>query len=438
MDLFMSVVNFVVNNIFSQAAILLGLIALIGLLIQRKSASDCISGTFKTIMGLLILSAGCGVIIGSLEYFNAWFSAAVGVEGVVASMETMYAVTMEAGALARDITLAYAGIYVVNIILARLTKFKYIFLNGEAPLYFSMVGVLFGEGVFGMSPAASVIMSMVIGGAFTVLLPASAQPFIRKITGGDEIAYAHTSTLGCVFAGLVGKLVGDPEKSTEDIKISPKLSFLSDTYLAIGTIMIPLYIIVALLAGSDVVAESAGSMNYIMFAILQGITFCVGIYILLSGVSLLISELVPAFSGIAEKLVPGAVPALDCPVIYTYAPNAVIFGFIFTTIGSFLGMLIWPMLGLPVVIPGGLACFFAGGASAVFANATGGFRGTVIACTLHGLLLSLLAAVVAPFINTIVIEGMPALTAYTLSESDTPILGLLYQFIGTPIAGLLH
>lgn len=438
MDVFMSILGFIVNNIFSQAAILIGIFALVGLIIQKKSLSDCVSGAFKTIMGMLILGAGCGVIIGSLEHFNAWFSAAVGSDGVVASMETMYAVTMGAGALARDITLAYAGIYVVNIILARITPFKYIFLNGEAPLYFSMVGVLFGEGVFGMGSAPAVIMSMLIGGAFTVLLPAAAQPIMRKITGGNEIAYAHTSTLGCVFTGLISKLVGDPENSTEDIKISPKLSFLSDTYLAIGTIMIPLYIVIAVLAGRDVVAESAGSMNYIMFAIIQGITFCVGIYILLSGVSLLISELVPAFSGIAEKVVPGAIPALDCPVIYTYAPNAVVFGFIFTTIGSFIGMLIWPLFGLPVVIPGGLACFFAGGASAVFANATGGRRGTIIACTLHGLLLSFLAALIAPYISTIVMEGLPSLTAYTLSESDTPILGLLYQFIVGPIASLFH
>lgn len=45
---------------------------------------------------------------------------------------------------------------------------------------------------------------------------------------------------------------------------------------------------------------------------------------------------------------------------------------------------------------------------------------------------------IAPYISTIVMEGLPSLTAYTLSESDTPILGLLYQFIGGPIASLFH
>lgn len=53
MDVFMSILGFIVNNIFSQAAILIGIFALVGLIIQKKSLSDCVSGAFKTIMGNL-------------------------------------------------------------------------------------------------------------------------------------------------------------------------------------------------------------------------------------------------------------------------------------------------------------------------------------------------------------------------------------------------
>ena len=163
-------------------------------------------------------------------------------------------------------------------------------------------------------------------------------------------------------------MTGDPSKSTEDTKISTKLSFLQDTYLAVGSVMIPLYILMAILAGPEVVAEASGGKNYIVFAIMQGITFCVGLFILLTGVRLLIAELVPAFAGIAKKIVPGARPALDCPVLFTYAPNAIVYGFIFTTVGTIIGMFLWPLFGLPMVIPGIMSNFFAGGTAAIFAT----------------------------------------------------------------------
>lgn len=77
--------------------------------------------------------------------------------------------------------------------------------------------------------------------------------------------------------------------------------------------MVPLYVLMAILAGPEVVAEAAGDKNYIVYAVLQGITFCVGLFILLTGVRLLIAELVPAFAGIAEKVVPGCAPRAGLP-----------------------------------------------------------------------------------------------------------------------------
>lgn len=87
--------------------------------------------------------------------------------------------------------------------------------------------------------------------------------------------------------------------------------FLQDTYLSVMVVMVPLYIITAAFAGSE--AVDTGSQNYLMYAFLQSIQFVVGIYVLLAGVRLLLGEIVPAFRGIAMKLVPGAIPALDCP-----------------------------------------------------------------------------------------------------------------------------
>ena len=117
---------------------------------------------------------------------------------------------------------------------------------------------------------------------------------------------------------------------------------------------------------------------------------------------MLLAEIVPAFQGISMKLVPNSVPALDCPVLFPYAPNAVIFGFVFTTIGSIIGMFLTPVFGLPMVLPGVLSNFFAGG-------------------TAHGIFITFLPAMLSPmladigFINT------------TCTDVDTVVTGFLFM-----------
>lgn len=43
---------------------------------------------------------------------------------------------------------------------------------------------------------------------------------------------------------------------------------------------------------------------------------------------MMLAEIVPAFRGIATKLAPGSVPAMDIPLIFPYGPNALLLGFL--------------------------------------------------------------------------------------------------------------
>ncbi|MEG0359939.1 MAG: PTS transporter subunit IIC, partial [Anaerorhabdus sp.] len=195
-------------------------------------------------------------------------------------------------------------------------------------------------------------------------------------------------------------------------------------------VMVPFYVVTALFAGPEFCAQFSGSTNYVVHAFLQAMQFVVGIYVLMSGVRLLLAEIVPAFRGIAMKLVPDAIPALDCPVLFPYAPNAVILGFVSTTIGSILGMFLFPMFGLPMILPGMLTNFFAGGCAGIFGNAAGGRRGCIISGILHGLFITLLPAILAPmlgdigFINT------------TCTDVDTIAAGLFYGWLLKPLFGI--
>ena len=96
--------------------------------------------------------------------------------------------------------------------------------------------------------------------------------------------------------------------------------------------------------------------NYLMQSFTQGLQFGVAVAVILFGVRTILGELVPAFQGIAAKVVPGAIPALDAPIVFPYAQNAVLVGFIFSFIGGLVGLALaaWlgPTFGVALILPG--------------------------------------------------------------------------------------
>lgn len=129
---------------------------------------------------------------------------------------------------------------------------------------------------------------------------------------------------------------------------------------------------------------------------------------MLQGVRMLIAEIVPAFQGIAEKLVPGAIPALDVPVIFPYAPNALLIGFIVAMVTSIATILITGSMGIfpTVVIPLISTCFFEIGCAAIVGNATGGVRGAVVGAAVSGIIAVLLVGFGAYFFNNTIQSWM--------------------------------
>ncbi|MDN6615306.1 MAG: PTS sugar transporter subunit IIC, partial [Enterococcus sp.] len=409
------------------ASITIALIAMLGLVLQKKSAGQVISGTLKTLLGFQVLSAGSSIIVGSLTYFGEIFTAGFHMQGIIPSIEAINGQAMNELGLGRDIALTFLGIFIVNILIARFTKWKYIFLTGQAILWMATMTTVFGY-FSGLRGLVLIVVGSIVGAIFAVAMPAIAQPIIRKITGSNDIALGHFCTIGYMFEAGVAYIFGERgenKKSIEDINLPKSFEFLQDTYLSVMVVMVPLYIVTAAFAGSGV--GDHGAQHYLMFAFLQAIQFVVGVYVLLSGVRLLLGEIVPAFRGIAMKLVPNAIPALDCPVFFPYSPNAVILGFITTTIGTIIAMFILPTFGLAMILPGMLTNFFAGGTAGIFGNAVGGRRGAIIGGIAHGFFITLLPALLVTIFNQM---GFVNATA---TDVDTVAAALLYAWILSPI-----
>ncbi|QAS51417.1 PTS ascorbate transporter subunit IIC [Halobacillus litoralis] len=410
-------IDLIMKDILGTPAILVGLFALVGLLVQRKNSGDVVSGTLKTVMGFVILGAGANVLVQSLGQFSSMFDKAFAVDGVIPNNEAIVALAQESFGTETAMIMLFGMI--VNILLARFSPFKYIFLTGHHTMFMAcLIAVILSTG--GFSGATLIIFGSVILGALMVLSPAMLQPFTRKVTGSDDFAVGHFGSIGYLVASLVGKTVGKGSKSTEEIKVPKSLSFLRDTSVSVSLTMVILFFVVAGAAGpSFVESELSGGQNFMVFAFMQGLTFAAGVYIILAGVRMLLGEIVPAFKGIADKIVPNAKPALDCPAIFPFASNAVIIGFLFSFIAGLVSMLFLPLLGLKVIVPGLVPHFFTGAAAGVFGNATGGRRGAVIGSMANGIMISFLPALLLPVLGSLGFQGT------TFGDADFGLVGIV-------------
>lgn len=154
-------------------------------------------------------------------------------------------------------------------------------------------------------------------------------------------------------------------------------------------------------------------------SVLQAATFSAGVFIILAGVRVVLGEIVPAFKGISEKLVKNAVPALDVPMTFTFAPNAVLIGFISSFVGGLIGMGIMILAGTTIIIPGIVAHFMTGGATGVIGNGQGGRRGAIIGSFVNGLAITFLPLFLLPVL------GDMGLVNSTYSDADFGVAGIL-------------
>lgn len=412
----MAFLKFLVNEILSQPAVLVGLMTAIGLIALRESFSKVISGTLKSIMGFVILGAGAGVLIGSLNNLGPIIQEGFNIQGVIPNNEAIVAIAQKT--FGKETALIMGFGFIANLIFARFTPLKYVFLTGHHTFFMAALlsAVL---GTAGLSGVPLVIIGSTILGFLMVLMPALAQPFMREITGSDDIALGHFGTFGYIAAGYTAKAVGNPKSSTEDVKVPKSLSFLKDSLLSTALTMVIIFLIVCLKAGSEVVDKYSGGQSIFMFSLMQGITFAAGVSIVLAGVRMILAEIIPAFKGIADKIVPDAKPALDCPVTFTYAPTAVTIGFLSSFVGGIVGMFLLKPLGLAVIIPGLVPHFFCGATAGVFGNAVGGKRGAIIGAFVHGLIITFLPALLLPVL------GELGFANTTFGDADFGVVGII-------------
>lgn len=425
MDAFISTLIDIAKN----PAILVALIALLGLLLQKKSVSDVVKGTLKTLVGFLVLTGGAGIIVASLTPFGAMFQYAFNVHGVVPNNEAIVAVALQEYGTTTALIMLLGML--VNILIAAFTVFKHIFLTGHHTLYMAcMLAVIFT--VAGFEGFWLILVGALSLGAIMSLSPYILQRYMGDITGQkDGVGLGHFGGGGYWLSGFVGQLLrGKKDRSevvsTEDVKFPKGLAFMRDSTVAIAITMMVVYVVVALFAGPTYFAENhPKDGHYVVFAITLGGQFAAGTFVILQGVRLILNEIVPAFKGVSERLVPNSVAALDCPIVYPYAPNAVLIGFLSSFVGGIVSMVVMALTGLPVVIPGVVPHFFCGATAGVFGNSQGGLRGAMAGSFLQGIAISFLPIALMPVLGSLGFANT------TFSDFDFTVYGIYFGLLGS-------
>jgi PTS system ascorbate-specific IIC component len=391
-----------VNIIFSIVprllpTFMLGIVALIGLLLQRKAVNEVITGTVKTMVGVLILFAGVDILVDTISPISTLFSKVFPATGEPITADWVGFL----GTYGVEIVLIMVFGFLVNLILARVTKMKFVFLTGHILFWnaFMVAGGLADGGE--LDGVALVVIGSILLGIISTVFPALISKFVYQLTGTEDFSIGHTTTVFAFIGGWIGKAFGDPSQSLEDVEVKEGWSFIKSMTVSTSLIMFLLFIIMGFIAGVPFAAESfTGGVAWLWYfwALWKGLLFGAGLTVLLTGVRMMLAEIIPAFHGLAQKVVPNAVPALDCPMVFPYGPNSLAIGFPIAMIFSLITLVVFGLVGFKyLLLPLVVAAFFDVGPGVVIANATGGRRGALITAAVGGILLIVLQAISLPF-----------------------------------------
>ena len=228
----------------------------------------------------------------------------------------------------------------------------------------------------------------------------------------------------------------------ENKKLPPLLNIFQDNVIATAFIMLVSLGILFVVMGKENIAllkskeylNQMGLKNNFIFLIWESFILTSYIYVLLAGVRMFVGELMASFKGISDKILPGAVPAVDCAATFAFSPKAVILGLVFGTIGQVVGLLLLIIFKFPIfIIPGFIPLFFDNATVSIFANKYGGWKASMVLVVLCGIVQILGSGLALSLLDMKWWQGS--------ADYSTVWVAIIYIFkymgnlLGIPIAG---
>ncbi len=281
--------------------------------------------------------------------------------------------------------------FIVNILLVRFsryTKLRALFTTGHvqvqqaATAYWLIMFAL--PGLLTNNLALLVVMAVILGAYWAVGSNLIIGP-CQELTDGAGFTLAHQQMFGIAFnTWLAEKLFGKKKngkevKKIDDIELPGFMSIFNENMVCTSILMLIFFGAILCILGRDYLTAQGflkeGS-SMVFYVIQTCFYFSVYLAILQLGVRTFVTELTASFQGIADRLLPGSVPGVDCAVAFGFgSANAVPLGFLAGFVGQILAIGVLIALKSPVlVICGFVPVFFDNATIAIFANEKGGIK----------------------------------------------------------------
>lgn len=416
----------IVEEILKQPYFIIGITVAIGYMILGKKWYEVVSGFVRSVVGYMILQVGSGGLAGIANPFiNGLKSLNSGlhITVILDTYTTQSTIEQWVGGLVSAVYIVMLAAFIMNIVLVALskyTKLRAIFTTGHVQMQQAFLGFyIVAWGFRVVFPTTQIPMyvyiaaGLILGLYWAVGGNLTLKP-TQELTDGAGFSIAHQQMFYIALLDIIGTKAqksGLKIKRLENIKFPGWLAIFNDSMVATTFIMTLFFgsiaVIVAILNPdywpevTPILDSISGYKQNVFFYVFKLICqFAVYLAILQLGVRTFVTELTNAFQGISEKLLPNAVPAVDCAVAYGFgSQNAITFGFIAGALGQVIATILLIAtggFGLGIlVITMFVPIFFDNATIGVFANTKLGIKGTFIAPLINGFLQIVLSVFLA-------------------------------------------
>lgn len=459
MDTLMKIWSYFSTNILQQPAFMIGLIVLLGYILLKKPWYDVLAGVIKAVVGYMILAVGSGglvsnfrpVLVGLKDRFN--LDAMVidpyfGQNAVTAGVEEVF------GKSFGDVMILLLIAFIVNILLVRfgkLTKLRALFTTGHVQVqqastaYWLIAFAL--PGLLTQNVALLIVMAVLLGAYWAVGSNLIVKP-CQELTDGAGFTLAHQQMFGIALnSWLAEKLFGKKKegkevKKIEDIQLPGFMSIFNENMVCTSILMLAFFGAILVVLGRDYLIAGGflkETESMLFFVIKTCLNFAVYLAILQLGVRTFVTELTQSFQGIADKLLPGSVPGVDCAVAFGFgSANAVPLGFLAGFAGQIIAIIALIFLQSPVlVICGFVPVFFDNASIAIFANEKGGVKAALILPFLSGLAQVFGSALIAGWVGMAAYGGYLGMWDWAVVWPVMTVVMKYLSYVGVAIVAII-